>query len=105
MDYLAALPTLDNTDLCEVRVEYSYEVENIGEACERITDVTSIVDEKSVTYDSFGWNFCPQDVETLVDSRKDNLCAFAGREIEFVAALNGEIGSPTAAFTAFPEPS
>lgn len=104
-DYLRGLPSLDNPDLCNVDVEYEYKVENDGEVCEDIVDVLSIADGKRVSVPTSSWEFCPGETISIFDSRKENLCAYAEREVDFGLRLNGIKGSPTANSLVFPKPA
>ncbi len=105
MDYVARLSSLDDAGLCNVNVDYAYELENIGEACEQITKVISIIDGKTVPLPVSAWHFCPTEIETIVDTRSEDLCAYSGKEIEFIVTLNDKEGGPTASFIGFPEPA
>ena len=104
-DYIALLPiSLDDPDMCMAEVQYTYQVENYGEACAVIKEIVATVGGKSSTLLFEDWNFCPGDVSSVVDTRSSDLCNFAGEEIEFGLELNGEAGNPTSTSVAFPTP-
>ncbi len=101
-DYVAQLPTVDDEELCEVDVEYYYEVENIGETCENITNIEAMVDNETFTIQASNWNFCPGDIETVVDAREDNLCDYADREVDFDLKMKDFLAGTT---LTFPKPA
>ncbi len=104
-DYIALLPiSLDDPEMCLAEVQYTYQVENIGEACAVIKEIIATVDGESSTLPFDDWNFCPGHISSVVDTRSSDLCNFAGEEIEFDLKLNGEAGNPTSTSVAFPTP-
>ena len=101
-DYLQQLPA-QNSNTCNIVIEYIYTVANIGQTCEAINEViaTSDVNVKK-TLGVSEWNFCPGDTIKVRDERYVNLCNMAGDEFGFELSLNGVDGVPGGGYLALP---
>ncbi len=101
-NYISNLSVL-TPEFCIVDVEYTYEVENLGTLCVEVSSVIATVDEQQVSnLPVSAWNFCPGDEVVLKEERREDLCAFAGREVDIRLLLNDKEGSPTMSSIAFP---
>ncbi len=104
-DYILTISAL-TPDNCNIDVEYEYEVSNIGTKCDLIVSVISMVNEQRVTNIPMNhWTFCPGDVTILKEQRNENICDFAGEEVDFKIILNEIAGCPGETFIGFPDPN